>query len=300
VAEASSFAHTLTGDHGSYSLEWTGKKADQGIEFVNLEVDYGLMEMLDLKMKEGRVFSNKYGSDASNVILNESAIAAMGLKDPVGQTVSIMGDKKQIIGVVKDFHFESLYEKIKPCLLQYYPNGNNILIKLEPGVQKEALSNIETFYKSYNSGLPFEYSFLDDDYRKVYAPEERIATLSQYFAGIAIVISCLGLFGLAAFTAQRRQKEIGIRKVIGASVSNIAIMLSTDFIKVIVIALLVGTPLAWWAINQWLQRFAFHVDIGPGIFLIASGSIILITIVTISVQTIRASIANPVKSLRSE
>lgn len=300
VVDASSFAHTLTGDHGGYSLDWEGKKADQGIEFVNLEVDFGLMEMLDLKMKEGRVFSDKYGSDESKVILNESAIAAMGLKDPVGQTVSIMGDKKQIIGVVKDFHFESLHERIKPCLLQYYPNGNNILIKLDSRNQNEALSNIETFYKSYNSGLPFEYSFLDDDYRKIYAPEERIATLSRYFAGIAIVISCLGLFGLAAFTAQRRQKEIGIRKVIGASVNNIAIMLSSDFLKLIMIALLVATPVAWWAINQWLQRFAFRVDIGADTFLIASGSIILVTIVTISVQTIKASIANPVKSLRAE
>jgi len=174
------------------------------------------------------------------------------------------------------------------------------LIKLDSRNQNEALSNIETFYKSYNSGLPFEYSFLDDDYRKIYAPEERIATLSRYFAGIAIVISCLGLFGLAAFTAQRRQKEIGIRKVIGASVNNIAIMLSSDFLKLIMIALLVATPVAWWAINQWLQRFAFRVDIGADTFLIASGSIILVTIVTISVQTIKASIANPVKSLRAE
>jgi ABC-type antimicrobial peptide transport system permease subunit len=234
------------------------------------------------------------------VIFNETAVAAMGLKDPISKTVSLWGQKKQIIGVVKDFHFESMYKKVGPAFLICSQNNNNTLVKIKAGTEKVTISRLETLYKKYNQGLDFEYNFLDEDYQALYSSEQRVAVLSRYFAGIAILISCLGLFGLAAFTAQRRQKEIGIRKVVGASVSNIATMLSTDFLKLVSIALLIAVPLSWWATNQWLQSFAYHINLTVGIFLIAGGSIILITLLTVSFQAIKAAVANPVRSLRTE
>lgn len=300
VSNAAGFQHNLTGDHGGLSLDWEGKKSGQGVEFGNLEVDYGLMELLGFQMAQGRMFSREYGSDSTKVIFNETAIEAMGLKDPVGKTVTIFGERKQIIGVVKDFNFESLHEKVKPCVLQCYPDGNNILVRIKPGSEQRTLGDIERVYKAFNKGIPFEYTFLTEDHQKIYASEQRLSLLSKCFAGIAIIISCLGLFGLATFTTRRRQKEIGIRKIVGASVSNMVLMLSVEFIQLILLALFIAIPVSWWAASHWLQDFAFRISIGFPVFLIAALSTISITLVTISFQAIRAAVANPVKSLRTE
>ena len=286
--------------HSGGGISWEGKDPNLGLQYYGVGVDYDFMEMMGLQMTEGRVFSRAYGSDSLNVIFNESAIAAMGLKNPVGKTVSLWGKKKQIIGVVKDYHFESLYKKVGPAFLECSQNNESILVKIEAGTEKETIARIEKLYKVYNEGLPLDYRFLDDDYQALYSSEQRVAVLSRYFAGIAIIISCLGLFGLAAFTAQRRQKEIGIRKVVGASAGNIAAILSTDFLKLILIALLIAIPSSWWAANQWLQSFAYRINIDAGIFVITAASVILITLLTISFQTIKAATANPVKSLRTE
>jgi len=204
------------------------------------------------------------------------------------------------VGVVKDFHFESMYEKVKPCFLQYVPDNRNILVKIRAGAEGQALSAIERSYKRFSQGVPFEYKFIDEDYQVLYASEKRVATLSRYFAGVAIIISCLGLFGLAAFTAQRRQKEISIRKVVDASVSNLTLMLSKDFLKLVLIAILVAFPISWWALNEWLKDFAYRIDIGIEIFVLGGLAIFLITLLTISFQSIKAAIANPAKSLRTE
>ena len=174
------------------------------------------------------------------------------------------------------------------------------MVKIKAGTEKETIGRLETLYHQYNPGLPFEYKFLDEDYQALYASEQRVAVLSRYFAGIAIIISCPGLFGLVAFTAQKRQKEIGIRKVIGASVNNVVVLLSMDFFKLILIAILVAFPLAWWVTNQWLRSFAYRIEVGPYIFIAAGAAIILITLITISYQAIKAAIVNPVRSLRSE
>ena len=175
-----------------------------------------------------------------------------------------------------------------------------MIAKIKAGQVRQTIARLERFYKQYNLGLPFEYKFIDDDFQALYASEQRVATLSRYFAAIAIIISCLGLFGLAAFTAQRKQKEIGIRKVVGATVTNVVVMLSKDFLKLVLIAVLIAFPLAWWAMNQWLQSFAYRINIGIEVFMIAGASIIFITLFTISFQAIKAAIANPVKSLRTE
>jgi ABC-type antimicrobial peptide transport system permease subunit len=174
------------------------------------------------------------------------------------------------------------------------------MVKIKAGTEKETIAKLAALYNQYNPGIPFEYRFLDEDYQALYSSEQRTAMLSRYFAGIAIIISCLGLFGLAAFTAQRRQKEIGVRKVIGASVSNIIVMLSKDFLKLVLVAVFVAFPIAWWATGKWLQSFAYRIHVGADIFLAAGASIILITLITISYQAIKAGLVNPVKSLRSE
>ena len=162
------------------------------------------------------------------------------------------------------------------------------------------IKQLEAYYKKFHPNYPFEYSFLDSDYKALYAAEERVGTLSRYFAVLAIIISCLGLFGLAAFTAQKRQKEIGVRKVVGATATNIVLMLSKDFLKLVAVSVLIAFPLSWWAMHQWLQSFAYRTDIGVTVFLFAAVSILLITLLTISFQAIKAAIANLVKSLRTE
>jgi len=210
------------------------------------------------------------------------------------------GDKKQIIGVVKDYHYQSLYNKIGPAFFTFAKNNPTTVVKIKADNQQQTIAAIQSVYEKYNAGLDFNYSFLDDDYNKLYASEQRVAVLSKYFAGIAILISCLGLFGLAAFTAQKRQKEIGIRKVIGASVSNITTMLSKDFINLVTISLLIAFPVSWWMMNKWLQSFAYRINITPWVFVIAGFSVIIITLLTISFQSIKAAIANPVNSLRTE
>jgi ABC-type antimicrobial peptide transport system permease subunit len=253
---------------------------------------------MGMQMAEGRFFSRNFASDSSSVIFNQTAIAAMGIKNPVGKTVSLWGKKKQIVGIVRDYHFQSMYKKISPAFLALAQNNDFTLVKIKSGMEKQTISGIENLFKQYNPGLSFDYAFLDDDYAALYASEQRVAVLSRYFAGIAIIISCLGLFGLAAFTAQKRQKEISIRKIVGAKVSNIALMLSKDFFKLVLISILIGFPVSWWVMNEWLLSFAYRIHIGAVIFIIAAVSILLITLLTISFQSIKAAIANPVKSLR--
>jgi putative ABC transport system permease protein len=301
VVNASDMGGDLMGNHGGGGgISWTGKPEGKGIEFDGINVDYDMMEMFDLKMVEGRMFSRDFGYDSAKVIFNESAVAAMNLKNPVGQVVTMWGKNFQIIGVVKDFNYESLYNKVGPFFMRFAQNNDNVMVKLKAGQEQETLARLETFYKNYNLGLPFEYRFVEDDYQTLYASEQRVAVLSKYFAIIAILISCLGLYGLAAFTAQKRQKEIGIRKVIGASVGSITMMLSKDFLKLILVAVLVAFPLAWWAMHRWLQSFAYRISIDASVFVIAGFSVVLITLLTISFQAVRAAIANPIKSLRSE
>jgi len=300
VLNAGSYYHNLNGDHGAIGgFQWPGKDVSKDIEFANLEVGYGFMETVGIKMKEGRNFSNNNNA-FKEIVFNESAIKQMGLKDPIGKTVKFWDQERQIIGIAEDFNFESLYSKVKPCFFQVYPIMPNVIVKIKAGTEKQTIEKIQSVYASFNKGMVFDYRFLDDEYQALYTSENRVATLSKYFAGLAIIISCLGLFGLAAFSAQRRQKEIGIRKVIGASAGNVAVMLSKDFLKLILIATVLAFPIVWWTMNRWLDDFAYRIYIGADVFIIAAISILLITILTISSQAIKAAVANPVKSLRTE
>jgi len=255
---------------------------------------------MGLRMVQGHAFSRINAMDSTGIILNESAVKAMHIKDPVGTPAMLWGKKKTIIGVVKDFNAESLYKKVGPFFLSCQPRNGNIVTKIAAGSEKRTLALIGEYYRKFNQGLPFQYTFLQEDYQALYAAESRLSTLSWWFAGMAILISCLGLFGLAAFTAQRRQKEIGVRKVIGASVAGLVMMLSKDFLRLVSLAMLIAFPLAGWLMSKWLDSFAYRASITADIFLAAGGAIIVITLLSVSFQSIRAAVANPIKSLRAE
>jgi ABC-type antimicrobial peptide transport system permease subunit len=302
VISASSMDHeSIIGDYGIIGLDWEGKDPGNNISFGNIGVNYGMIETLDMQMAAGRSFSRNLSSDSAEVIFNQAAIDRMGLKNPLGKTVKVWDKNRKIVGIVKNFHVGSLHENVIPFILRLEPVETFcILARIQAGQEARVIEQIRTLYQKFNPGYVFDYKFLDQDYQAQYVAEKRVAILSRWFAGLAILISCLGLFGLAAFTAQKRQKEIGIRKVVGATVSNVLFMLTKDFLKLVGIAVLLAFPLAWWATGKWLQSFAYHINVGADIFLIAGSSIIFITLFTISFQGIKAAIANPMKSLKTE
>jgi putative ABC transport system permease protein len=225
----------------------------------------------------------------------------MGLQDPIGKTVTIWGEQREIIGVTKNFHFESLYEEIRPCFLDFNftARASKIMVRIRPGTEAATLAALQKIHRQH-TGEPMTFKFLDEDYQALYASEQRVADLSKYFAGLAILISCLGLFGLAAFNARRRQKEIGIRKVAGASVKHVVILLTSEFLKLAIIALIIALPFAWWVSHEWLDRFAYRVPLGADVFTWAAASIIIITLLTVGVHAIKAATTNPAKSLKTE
>ncbi|MFI5162190.1 MAG: ABC transporter permease [Sphingobacteriales bacterium] len=298
------FNNMIGRNYGTNGIDWTGKDPNSSVYFEGFGGGYNFTETMGMHMAQGRSFSKAYGSDDSTAMLNEAAVALMRLKNPVGKIININGRRMPIIGVVKDFHFESLHEPVKPAYFQLMHQENNpwikMMVKIRGGDQEETINRIKHLYESYNPGFPFSFNFLDEAYQKQYETEVRASVLSRYFSGLAILISCLGLFGLAAFTAQKRQKEIGIRKVVGASVQSITLMLSKDFLKLVLISLLVAFPISWYLMSNWLQSFAYRISMSADVFVLAGLATIVITILTISYQSVKAALANPVKSLRSE
>jgi putative ABC transport system permease protein len=304
VVNASFTQHNLIGrNFGSADLSWEGKNLRQNVYFEGMWGGYNFIKTMGMEMAAGRYFTKGFGDDNNKIIINETAAKATNLKNPIGKTIKWGNTPFQIIGVVKDFHFESLHDVVKPTFILLGQGVNpwfKVMIRIKGTQQKETIAQVQKMYESYNPGFPFTFNYLDEAYQKQYETETRVSVLAGYFSALAIIISCLGLFGLVAFTAQKRQKEIGIRKVIGASVNNITVMLTKDFLKLVIIAVIVAFPLSWWAMSQWLQGFAYRIDIGAGVFFIAIVSIVVITLLTVSFQAIKAAIANPVKSLRSE
>jgi len=252
---------------------------------------------MKIPLEEGRSYSRDYGNDATGIVFNESAVKIMGLQHPIGQVVHLWGQDRTIIGVVKDFHFQSLHENIKPCFFDLSTNAwaSKVAVRISGN---DVIQRLATLVNTENPGYPFEYRFLDYDYQALYASELQVAKLSKYFAGLAVLISCLGLFGLAAFTAQRRQKEIGIRKVVGASTGRIVSMLIRDFLMPVGLAALLALPIAGWLMNRWLESFAYRVTADPWMYVMAAAVLLTITLGTVTVTSIRAAKMNPVKSLK--
>ena len=280
-------------------VSWRGQATDQDYMFQSPIAGYDFLETLDIKLKEGRSFSRKYNDDYSKIMLNEAAVKMMGLKDPVGKTIDLNGGS-EIIGVVKDFHYGSLHNSIEPLIVRFDPNGPNILVRIKAGMERNTIERLKKYYSEFLPGYSFDFTFMDNDYQALYASEMRVAALSRYFAVLAILISCLGLFGLTAFTAQKRQKEIGIRKVMGATVSDVSVMLSGDFLKLVFFAVVIALPVAWWAMNKWLQGYSDRVAINWWVLIIPGMMALLLALITVSFQSIKAAIMNPVKSLRAE
>ncbi|CCH52462.1 protein of unknown function DUF214 [Fibrisoma limi BUZ 3] len=279
-------------------LNWAGKDPNLNASVNTMKVGLDFAKTLGIKFIAGHDFSP---SDTNSYIVNESAVKMMNLKNPLGMEIMFSRGKGRIIGIMNDFHISSLHEPIRPLVLTYYPKWtNDFLIKTAPGKTAEALQVVEQTAHRLNPSYPFTYHFLDEAYEKLYRSETLVNTLTNYFGLLAILISCLGLFGLAAFTAEQRTKEIGIRKVLGASVPNVIALLSKDFLKLVLIAIVIATPLAWYAMSQWLQNFTYRINIEWWMFAVAGLLAVGIALMTVSSQAIKAALMNPVKSLRSE
>ena len=302
VEAVSSMYGSLLGNFGSTSaIEWKGMQ--QKTSVANQQVGFDYLKTVGMKLVAGRDFSKKFPVDTgrTQLILNESAVKLMRLEgNPIGQKIRLWRRSGEIVGVVKDFHYESLYKAVQPCFLRLSPEGNTFMIKLKAGNEQATLAQIKNLYEEWNQGLTFEYQYLDQSYQKLYNAENKAATLSQIFAGIAILISCLGLFGLAAFSAERRTKEIGIRKVLGSSKWNIVLLLSRDFTKMVLAAIALALPVGYFLAREWLNNFAYRVDLEWWYFAASGVLALLIAWITISVQTIKTANLNPVESLRNE
>ena len=286
---------SATGD-----IDWAAKPAKTNMMITQVTTDKDFIPTMKIKFIEGSNFSGT-PSDSNHYILNESAVKAMGLMPPyVGQQIKFHDREGSIIGVVKDFNYQSLKEKIAPLIFFSWWKGNILYVRTTAANAQQAIAATENQYKKYAGDSPFGYHFVDKTFEAQYKSDERTGTLFNVFAGIAIFISCLGLFGLATYTTQVKRKEIGIRKVLGASVSGIVQLISIDFLKLVFLSIFIAIPVAWWAVNKWLENFAYRIDIKWWVFVIAGLSALLIALLTISFQSIKAAIANPVKSLRTE
>src|SRR5580658_5203592 len=275
------------------------------VVLTNLFVDEHYVPTLGMKIVQGRNFSIDYPTDSTGLLLNESAVQLLGWKDPINHLFYRPGDSMKsvayhVIGVVKDFNFSSMHDKVGPLVMNMGDNRGSLAIRLRGGNIFATQAQIESKWKSMANGVPFTYTFMDDDFNRLYQSETQTGQLFISFAVFAIFIACLGLLGLVTYAAEQRMKEIGIRKVLGASVSGIVGLLSKDFALLVGIAALIAFPLAWWSMYKWLQTFAYRTGISWWIFLVGGIAALAIALVTVSVQTIRAAVANPVKSLRSE
>jgi ABC-type antimicrobial peptide transport system permease subunit len=286
---------------GTSDVDWENKDPNEKNLFVWASVGYDFAKTLDLHLVQGRDFSKDYPTDSSGYLLNESALKIINYKDPIGKQFTFWGKEGTIVGIVKDFHFNSLHDPIQPLILRLREDesSGNALVRITPGKTQQALRSLDALSEQFNPKFPFTYQFLDEAYNSLYTGEQMINKLSGYFAFIAICICCLGLLGLVMFTAEQRVKEIGIRKVVGASTMSVFGLLSKDFLLLVFIAFVIASPLAWWAANNWLTGFAYRINISWWMFLLAGLLAMIIALVTISFQAIKAAMANPVKSLRN-
>ena len=289
-------------EHHNTSISWPGKDPNLFLPFADAIVGYDFVKTLKLSMAEGRDFSRDFGNDSADFILNETAAKRIGFQQALGQELQWGGRKGKVIGVLKDFHFSSMHQSIEPLILRLDENWGwgTIMIRTQAGKTAETLAGLKKVYSSLNPKFPFTYQFSDQAFASLYQGEAMVSNISRYFAFLAIFISCLGLFGLASFTAEQRTKEVGVRKVLGASVRDIVLLFSANFLKPVAIAMLIAFPLSWLAMNQWLQNFAYKINLSWWMFALAGLLTICIALCTVSYQSIKAALGNPVKSLRTE
>ncbi len=287
---------------GTTNIEWEGKGANEQIIFPNVAVDENFIETFRMKLVAGRSFSKEFKADTTNYLVNEAALKTMRLNPAtaVGKPLTQWGRRGTIIGIVKDFHFKPIHKTIEPLIMRLNQHGGFVVVRSRPEATRAAIRDLERVCRKLNPSYPFAYKFLDQDLSNLYQAESRMGALANAFAALAVFIACLGLFGLAAFTAERRIREIGIRKVLGASVGGIVVLLSRDFLRLVMIALLIATPIAWYTMNRWLDNYSYHIQVRWWIFALAGLAALLVAFLTVSFQSVKAALIDPAKSLRSE
>jgi ABC-type antimicrobial peptide transport system permease subunit len=288
--------------NGTAAINWEGKDANTKPHFTQVSVGFDFTKTMNVQMAEGRDYSQDHASDSVGYILNEAALEIVGYKDPLGRPFTFRRKKGTIIGIIKDFHINSLHHPIAPMILHLQENSPSgwAIVRTEAGKTKEALANLEELCKNLNPQFPFTFQFLDEEQKRLYSSEQIVQTLSNAFAFLAIFISCLGLLGLAMFTAEQRKREIGIRKVLGASMASLFGLLSKELFLLIAMSVVIATPLAWFFMENWLEAYAYHIGIDWSVFLFAGALTVMIALIPVSVHMLKALVINPINSLRSE
>jgi ABC-type antimicrobial peptide transport system permease subunit len=283
-------------------FSWPGKDPNSNIVFSAIMTGYDYDKTTGLKLKEGRFFSSEFATDSTAVILNEAAVKTIGFKDPLGQTIKLAHIDLIVIGVIENILMDDPFRPVLPSAILFNPTWmGDITLRLKPEADlRTALAAIQPIVEKYNPAYPFEYHFVDEEFEKKFTSEKQVGKLAGIFAGLAIFISCLGLFGLAAYMAESRTKEIGVRKVLGATVANVCALLSKDFMVLVLISCLFASPMAAWFMKGWLEKYQYRIEIEWWVFALASGLALLIALLTVSTQAIKAALANPVEALRYE
>lgn len=290
------------GVYNTYRYSWEGQQPDDGNYFYLLNTEDGFEEVFQIELKEGRFFDENIQSDRNGIVINEKALDFIQIEEPVGKTIQDeRGNSWTIVGIAKNFNFRSIHNEIDPLIMRCIPEQTGLMyLKVKDGRTQDVIAQLRTIWKEVLPGYPLEFEFMDDAYAKLYQGELLVGKLSYFFAAIAIIVSCLGLFGLVTFIALQKTKEIGIRKVLGASIASIVVLLSKNFLQLVLISLVLAIPIAWYFLNGWLENFAFRVRLDWTLFLFATMVAISVALITVSFQAIRAALANPVEALRSE
>ncbi|MEM1136217.1 MAG: ABC transporter permease [Bacteroidota bacterium] len=287
--------------HSFDGFDWSGKSPESTPIFHAFSVGYDYFEVLGLKIIEGRAFSPEFPTDSTNFILNETALKMTGLASPIGEKFSLWDRHGKIVGIVKDFNFKSLHQKVEPLVLKFNPYWDAYyFIKIAPENVDGAIKVIANTWEKYNPAYPFEYHFLDEEYENLYISEKRMAKIFNYFTFFILFITCLGLFGLITYLAEQKKKEIGIRKILGASITSILVLLSKEFATLILLSFVIGIPVANYFLTEWLNGFAYRIPFTWWLFAIPGGVILLISLLTVSGQSLKAAMLNPIESLRRE
>jgi len=283
-------------------MSWRGMNNGPMVNCIYINVDERFVQTFGMKMVAGRFYSNDFTAADSDYVVNETAVRAMGLtpETAIGRKISIRDKEGSIIGVVKDFNFKPVYQPIEPLVMRRWPAGDFVVIRCTPRDLSKQLSEIQGYFRTIFGDTPYNYGFIDQDIDHLYAADSRMGSIINIFSILSVLVSCLGLFGLATFSTQRRTREIGVRKVLGAAETSIVLLLTKEFLRLVLLSLLIAAPIAWFAMDKWLEEFVYKIKISPWIFMATGAAALLVAFLTVSYQTIRAALANPVDSLRNE
>lgn len=300
VVNASNMTGNILDDiYGQTGITWNGQDGERDVHFKSPLVSYDFIETLQIKVLQGRTFSAEKGDDYSKVVVNQATVKLMGLENPIGHVIGL-NEGSEIVGVVEDFHYGSIRNAIEPLIFRCEQNGRNVLVRIQAGNERETLERLKDHYEAFLPGYSFDFNFLDDDYQALYDAEQKVSSLSWYFACLAILISCMGLFGLATFTAERRRKEISIRRVLGASSVRIIKLLSREFTQTVIIAILIALPLSYVLANNWLSNFASSIQLHWGVFVGTGMLVLLIAWLTVGLQTYKVARTSPIHALKED